>query len=350
MRKVLIARELVKSPQLVILDEPFDGLDVNSRARLSRIIGQLMKKNTQVILVTHHLAEILPGISHVLGIKNGQVVIQGKREEILVPEQLEQLYTPVQPDFETLPLKLAGKASHKSSHHKILVAMKNVTVTYGKVLALKNLNWSMKTGENWLIIGPNGSGKTTLLSLIAGDNSQAYSNEIYLFGRPRGSGRSIWDLKRHIGLISSEFQIRYRKPITAFEVVLSGFFDSVGLYQYSTLAQQEITKKWMKMFKIENKSDRRFNRLSYGEQRRVLLARSMVKTPLILMLDEPCQGLDRPARRVMIDLIDFIGRHTTTNILYVTHHLKELPSCITHILQFKLTITGNYTAFSESID
>jgi molybdate transport system ATP-binding protein len=200
----------------------------------------------------------------------------------------------------------------------------------------------MKSGENWVILGPNGSGKTTLLDVISGDNTQAYANEVYLFGRRRGSGESIWDIKERIGIISAEFQIRYRKPITAFGTVLSGFFDSVGLYRNATLMQRDNAERWMEILGIADLADRKFNRLSYGQQRMVLLARSMVKMPMVLILDEPYQGLDRANRRRILDAIDVIGNRSGTHIIYVTHYPDELPVCMTHMLRFEKAIAGTY--------
>ena len=205
------------------------------------------------------------------------------------------------------------------------------------------MNWTMKSSENWVILGPNGCGKTTLLNLVTADNPQAYANKIYLFGRRRGSGESIWEIKRRTGFVSSELQIRYRKPITAFEVVLSGFFDSVGLYRDFTAEQKETAEQWLEILGIADKSDRVFNQLSYGEQRMVLLARSLVKMPRILILDEPCQGLDRVNRSRILDAIDVIGRHSQSSILYVTHYPDEIPACMTHMMWFEKLPDGSYT-------
>jgi molybdate transport system ATP-binding protein len=198
-------------------------------------------------------------------------------------------------------------------------------------------------------VGPNGAGKTLMLSLIAADNPQAYSNEIYLFGKRRGSGESIWDIKRRIGMVSSEFQVRYRKHMSAFEVVLSGFFDSVGLYRRSSPAQREIAREWMATLRLNDMAERSFDQLSYGEQRMVLLARCMVKSPLLLILDEPCQGLDSANRKTILDLIDFVGKNNQSHILYVTHHMNEIPSCITHTLRFDKLPAGTYTATSNQM-
>ena len=228
--------------------------------------------------------------------------------------------------------KHTPKAS-KSRETPILVEMKNTTVKYGDLLVLDRLNWVARAGENWAVLGPNGAGKSTLLNLIIGENPQAYANRIYLFGRRRGSGETIWEIKKNIAFVSSELQVRYRKKIRAYDVILSGFFDSIGLYRHATAKQHEIARQWVEDLGVGEKSERRFDRLSYGEKRLILIARAMVKSPILLILDEPCQGLDRENRRMVLDHIEYIGAHTHTGLLYVTHHSDEIPPCITHILR-----------------
>ena len=343
MRKIMIARALVKRPQLLILDEPFEGLDVASRSQLAEIINRLMVQDRQIILVTHRLAEILPNISHVMGLKMGKIFFKGKRQDNLSGDQIERLYPDHLFQENGFPISKPPDDSNSLKMPDVLVKMKNTTVKYKDAAILDNLNWEMKAGENWAIIGPNGAGKTTLLSLIAGDNLQAYANDIHLFGRRKGTGESIWEIKQRIGMISSEFQIRYRKPLKALDVILSGFFDSVGLYRQSNSVQLESARKWMGFIHMTDKADTPFNQLSYGEQRLVLLARAMVKFPLLLILDEPCQGLDRTNRKMILDLIDFIARHSQTHILFVTHHVDEIPECINRVLRFNKKRTGGYT-------
>ncbi len=343
MRKVQIARVLINSPEILILDEPFDGLDQSSRKDLAQIINALMDDSRTVILVTHRQREILLNISHVLALGDGKIIFQGRREEVLKAPRMERLYPSLFTTSFTIPgIKDCSQNVGAGALPETLVSMKNVTVKYGNTTALDNVSWTVKPGENWVVLGPNGCGKTTLLNLISGDNPQAYANEIYLFGQRRGTGESIWDIKRRTGVISSELQIRYRKPITAFEVVLSGFFDSVGLYRDYSPEQKESAEQWMEILGIADKSDRIFNQLSYGEQRMLLLARSMVKIPQILILDEPCQGLDRTNRRRILDAIEVIGRHSETNIVYVTHYPAEIPACMTHMLQFEKEPCGRY--------
>ena len=267
-----------------------------------------------------------------------------------MPPRMELLYPSSFKNFFTIPAQADGHKRHVTgAFSEILVSMKNVTIKYEDTTVLDNVGWTMRNGENWIILGPNGCGKTTLLNLITGDNPQAYANEIYLFGKRRGSGESIWDIKRRTGMISSELQIRFRKPITAFEVVLSGFFDSVGLYRDYTPEQKETAEQWMEVLGIADKSDRVFNQLSYGEQRMQLLARSMVKIPQILILDEPCQGLDRTNRQRILDAIEVVGHQSKTNIIYVTHYPHEIPACMTHLLQFEKTQTGRYRLRSRQL-
>jgi molybdate transport system ATP-binding protein len=225
--------------------------------------------------------------------------------------------------------------------------MRNTSVRYGDRTLFSGLDWRMEAGENWLILGPNGSGKTTLLKLIAGDHPQAYANDIRLFGRPRGSGESIWEIKQRIGLVSSEFQIRYRKPVSALEAVVSGFFDSVGLYRRAAPDQISAARGWLAALGMTDKADRRVTHLSYGEQRLILIARAMVKCPDLLILDEPCQGLDAANRDRVLALADGIGGRTGTNLIFVTHHPEEIPGCITHMLRFRKTPEGPFTATAQ---
>lgn len=335
-RMVLIARELLKAPRLMILDEPFAGLDPVSHRHMAALIDELTRKRVQLILVTHHLDEIGPQFTHLMAVKNGQVFYQGPRGPGLNPQKIRRLYAaPSGSAKAAAPTGLLAEGNHFAATDSVCIEMKNVCIRYGGRTVLENLNWTVRRNENWQISGPNGAGKTTLLSLVTADHPQAYANEVVLFGRRRGSGESIWDIKNRIGMISSEFHIRYRKPVPAFDVVLSGFFDSVGLYRSATFEQRRTAERWMQILQIADKSGRMFHTLSQGEQQMVLLGRAMVKSPLLLILDEPCQGLDPPARKHLLELLDWIGHRTDTQLLYVTHHAEERLSCITHEMRFE---------------
>jgi molybdate transport system ATP-binding protein len=211
--------------------------------------------------------------------------------------------------------------------------MKNVTVKYNQQRILDKFSWCAKKGENWAIRGPKGAGKSTILTLILGDNLQAYANEIYLFGKKRGSGESIWDIKKQIGCISSDLQIRQHKNINAFDVVCSGFFDSNGLYKKCSPEELSIAGEWAHFLGVDELADQRFGRLSHGQRQLTLIARAMVKSPKILILDEPFQGLDIKNRTKMLNVFEYIGSQTSTNLIYVPNQDEETLNCITHVLE-----------------
>ena len=349
-RKTLIGKALLSDPKLLILDEPFDGLDFNSVCWLKQTISSLIRKGLAILLISNRVEELVPEITHVLCLKSGEVFAKGERADVLTPERMELLYenknfeekkeknllltTEVQ---ESNPLKKKVKKDQDA-----VILMSKVNVRYGKKVVLKNFNWTVRNGENWKIVGPNGAGKSTLLSLITADNLQAYSNEIHMFGKQRGTGESIWDIKRRIGNVSSEFQVQYRESVSVLKVVLSGFFDTIGLYQPVSEKQKETALNWMKFLEIENLAEFDFTRLSYGQQRLVLIARALVKSPALLILDEPCQGLDRANRNRVLTLIDQIGHHSVTQIIYVTHVASDQLKCIHHELCFEAGPSGIY--------
>ena len=352
-RKTLIGKALLSEPKLLILDEPFEGLDTESVLWLKGALSDLIKKGLSVWLVSHRFDELVPEITHVLCLKSGEIFAQGLRSQVLIPEVMEGLYEKV--DHKETNLKTNENSAEinenliqtdffesvpeKDRKHSP-IRMWNVNVHYGEKVVLKNFYWSVEQEENWKIVGPNGSGKSTLLSLICGDNLQAYANEIYLFGRRRGTGESIWDIKQKIGFVSSEFQVRYRQPVTALKVVLSGFFDSIGYYQPASVTQKEKAFSLMELLEITNLTDLDFTLLSYGQQRLILIARAMIKSPPLLILDEPCQGLDRTNRNRVLELVDLVGQNTTTQILYVTHIAADHLNCLQRELCFEATPEG----------
>ncbi|WP_051328119.1 ATP-binding cassette domain-containing protein [Desulfatirhabdium butyrativorans] len=344
MRKVLIAEALMTEPELLILDEPFDGIDRESARLLIRFTDHLIESGIQVILVTHRFEEIPSRLTHALCLQNGRIFRQGPIEILRNKRLITKLY-PVHSKAVSFTenTSIPGSTGIGDSF-SALIRMKNVCVAHGRTKILDHIDWEVHPGENWLICGPNGAGKSTLIRLITADEPQAYANEIELFGKKRGTGESIWEIKQKIGLISSEFQIRYRgaaTPMSAFQVVLSGFFDSVGLYRNASSAQRQIAGQWLQRIGMAQYGERIFAHLSYGEQRMILIARAMVKSPVLLILDEPFEGLDYANRRMLLNLIDDIGINTPTGIIYVTHR-KDRLDCITHRFDFVPDKTGGY--------
>lgn len=330
LRRFQIGLALAASPRLLILDEPYEGLDREYRAELARIVNELMEPERSVVLVTHRRSEIPPNATHVIGLKAGRIVFQGRREELLDSRRMDGLYAP--PAGPPAELPAAARTPPVDQASEVLVDLRNVTVRHQGASVFENLSWTVRSGQHWAVCGPNGSGKSTLLSLVVGDHPQAYANSVRVFGQLRGRGGSTRDTQAGIGLISAELQVRYRKAVTAADVVISGFFDSIGLYRKASAAQQAAAGAWMAGLGLQALAVKKFNHLSHGEQRMVLLARAMVKPPALLVLDEPCQGLDTGNRRLVLQAVDRIAARGSTTILFVSHHPDEIPACITHYL------------------
>lgn len=326
MRKLLIACALTAAPCLLILDEPFNGLDKRSREHLVRLLEQRIVSGTQVVLIVHRKEEIPSFFSHLLHVKAGQVVWQGPMAEADMLGPSAKVKTG-RGGPSTVRSEDPGDAGEP------LIQMREVTVRFGGHVVLDRVNWTLRAGENWAVSGPNGAGKSTLLKLITGDQLQAYANDIHLFGRPKGSGESIWEIKERIGYVADELQARYQHRITALDVICSGFFDSVGLYRYCSDTQREAGSHWVRVLHLEELAARPMAQLSFGQQRLILIARAMVKRPRLLILDEPCNGLDECNRRRILDMVDTIAASGRTNLIYVSHRPDERPSCITHRLQ-----------------
>jgi molybdate transport system ATP-binding protein len=323
-------------PQLLILDDPFSGLDYASRDALQKAIDTLLiSGKPRLLLITPREEEIPAGITHVLRVDNGRVINQGPKKEILAPtpEPPEPTATPAGRPTNVVDLPHSVAEPEPAARQPILVDIKNGTITYNGVKVLDGINWRMGQGENWAVLGPNGAGKSTLLSLILADNPQAYANDITIFGRRRGSGESIWEIKREIGWVSPELQVYYHRATSCRHVICSGFFDSVGLYRTCSPDQAKITRRWLDELGLTHLADRPLGTVSVGEQRLVLLGRALVKEPALLILDEPCQGLDYSHRTRIVELLDRLCRQLPVSLIYVTHHFDEMPRAITHILK-----------------
>ncbi|MBN1995086.1 MAG: ATP-binding cassette domain-containing protein, partial [Anaerolineae bacterium] len=329
-RKLLIARALMQSPRFLILDDPFVGLDDASRRALHGALTELLHAETpRILLITPRLEEIPPGITHVLQVANSRMVAQDRRDKILPAEAMPEPGR----NKNISPLPLPAAVQESGQKYPVLVELKDTSVLYGHTYVLRHINWTMKQGENWAVLGANGAGKTTLLSLILADNPQAYANQITLFGQKRGSGESIWQIKRKIGWVSPELQAYHQKETTCGQVVCSGFFDSVGLYQTCSPQQVSLAVHWLQALGLLPLLNRPLGAVSVGEQRLVFLARALVKNPTLLILDEPCQGLDFNNRTRIIELLDQLCSQMPVNMIYVTHHFDEMPQAITHVLK-----------------
>ncbi|MHA4807566.1 ATP-binding cassette domain-containing protein [Flavitalea flava] len=336
-KRVQLAIALSNDPELLILDNPFLGLDAEGRATLHTIINRLPASGIHILLITSH-REIPEAITHIAQLEKGKLLFAGPK-------------TAFHPDLPSasvagLDAGLLARLRQEQQDNQqqrlesgedftLAVKMVNTTIRYGDAIILNAINWEVKKGEQWNVSGPNGAGKSTILSLITADNPQAYANEIWLFDRRRGSGESIWDIKKKIGFVSPELHLYFEHGSTCAEVIASGLFDTIGLFRALTAAQEERVLLWMQLLSIGNLRFKRLSELSTGQQRMVLLARALIKNPPLLILDEPCQGLDDDQILYFRDLIGLLCETFGTTLIYVSHYTDELPTSINRFLRLK---------------
>ncbi|ELY6343236.1 molybdate ABC transporter ATP-binding protein ModF [Cronobacter muytjensii] len=334
-RKALLCQALMSQPDLLILDEPFDGLDVASREQLTRLLGELSAQGYTLGLILNRFDEIPDFVQRAGVVADCTLVETGDKATLLNQALVAQLAHSEKLAGVRLPEADTPAARHALKDAEPRIVLRNGVVSYNDRPILKNLSWTVKPGEHWQIVGPNGAGKSTLLSLVTGDHPQGYSNDLTLFGRRRGSGETIWDIKKHIGYVSSSLHLDYRVSASVRSVILSGYFDSIGIYQAVSDRQQHLTREWLAILGMDDATaDAPFHSLSWGQQRLALIVRALVKHPTLLILDEPLQGLDPLNRQLVRRFVDVLISEGETQLLFVSHHAEDAPQCMTHRLTF----------------
>jgi molybdate transport system ATP-binding protein len=304
-KRLQIVKSLAYQPDWLILDNPYMGLDVNGRDILTKGLLSLQAKGIHFILISS------PGD---------------------VPDYINQIIElPASHAVESKPKPLLRNLDP----FDVAVKMEKVQIKYGAKTILQDFSWEVKRGERWAIKGPNGAGKSTLISLITADNPQAYSQNITLFDRKRGSGESIWDIKKKIGYVSPELHLYFKEGGSCFSVVASGLFDTQGLFKRLSDDQKVQINHWMQVMGIVHLAERSFRQISGGEQRMVLITRALVKNPELLILDEPCQGLDRIQTERLKTVLDYLATNSEMTLLYVSHYDRDIPSCVNQTLELK---------------
>jgi molybdate transport system ATP-binding protein len=331
-RRLMLARALVQDRRLLVLDEPFDGLDQAFRQPLRDLLA-----GRDLILVANRLSDLEGLVEDVCCVEEGCVILSGSLDEVVGNEAFQQLmglgdHGLVLPDGESI-----------SPPPGPLVSMRQVTVVHGGREIVSEFDWTVEKEQNWKISGPNGCGKSTLVNLVTGDHPQCYSNDVTVMGMRRGLGESIWDIKRYVGIVSPALHQQHRVSFNALQIVASGFFDSVGIYQDVSPDHWKVAGMWLDLVGMTRWAGRPFRSLSYGQQRLLLVARSLVKRPPLLVLDEPCQGLDPMNRALVLGVIDRIASTQLTQILYITHEPEDRLECVTH----ELSHEGGEWLFNE---
>ena len=339
LRKFQLTRCLLSMPRVVVLDNPFIGLDATTREQLSSLLTELAENTPVLFILVMSKTDVMPDfITHVIPVEGLEV-----KEKVPVKEFMasrEEVYEDLGEDkremIASFPVKdLSGEKFYPEGDGAEIVRCTGVSIRYGERTILKELDWTVREGEHWALSGENGAGKSTLLSLVCADNPQSYACDISLFRHRRGSGESIWEIKRHIGYVSPEMHRAYLKNISVLDIVASGLFDTVGLFMHPDDRQYEICRMWMRIFGISHLADRSYLKISSGEQRLCLLARAFVKDPELIILDEPLHGLDPRQCSLAKQIIDEFVKRPHKTLIMVTHYQSELPDCIDRHLFLK---------------
>lgn len=308
-KKALLAYLLDQNPDFLVLDNPFDNLDSNAqealRSRLERLVTEI-----PMIQLISRTTDLLPFIDHFAFLQEKHLIFFDSLNELQARLQKSSRFLEAAIPEPPEPLEYDGN---------ILVELKKVSVSYSGKAVLQDIYWRIQRGEFWQLTGSNGSGKTTLLSMITGDNPKGYGQELYLFGQRKGSGESVWDIKKKLGYFTPSMIDRFRGYHSLENMLISGLTDSIGLYVRPTEAQVRIAGAWLGLLGLQPQRQTYFHELTTGQQRLVMCARAMVKHPLLLILDEPTAGLDDASAALFVALVNKFAKESRTAIIFVSH-------------------------------
>jgi molybdate transport system ATP-binding protein len=327
-KRLLLAAALKRNPVLLLLDNPLTGLDVATREEFDELISDIASSGISIIMATSP-DEIPRAITHVAVAGQGKL-IQMPRADFAAEAHQHNLLPQI--DTEELDDLLSLR---ELPDYTLIVGMENVTIRYGEKTILENVSWQIRQGERWMLLGSNGAGKSTLLSLINGDNPQAFANKIVLFDKPKGAGESIWDIKKKIGFVSPELFQYFPVGSSCMEVIESGFYDTMGLFRKPSEDKSILCRRWMGLLGIRRYENTVFRNVPVSVQRLCLLARALVKSPPLLIFDEPCQGMDAQQQERFRCLVDEICKRTKVSLIYVSHYESERPECVTKVLKLE---------------
>jgi molybdate transport system ATP-binding protein len=322
-RKLCLLQQITKGVSLLVMEHPYEGLDQASCGELDRVLTRLRHQGLELLVLVSNTGDIPPWCTHLAALHQGTLALQGPINEVLpaVTRLLDRQPALFKVSVEELRQERGAAANDDAGPN--LLTLTHGFARYGEVEVFHDLDLTVNRGDHTLITGPNGCGKSTLLQIITGDHPLCYVNNLRLFGRQRGSGESVWEIKKQMGIVSPDLHRNYRVSGSALGIVVSGLFDSIGLYVRPTEGQKQLARRWLQRLGLSDRAGTAFRQLSYGEQRLILLARALIKVPQLLILDEPTQGLDEHTRRALLDFLGKIAREDLCTILYVSHRQDE---------------------------
>jgi len=314
-KRALLAYLVAQKPDYLILDDVYSNVDKATQQHIRHELEKL-STTTLIIQLFFRKSDVLPFIKRILTIDERNSIVETQRLEDFEQQRAENKERKSMFDLpKSYNVNLNTIADP-------LIKLRSVSVKYEEKQILTNINWKISKGEFWQLTGPNGSGKSTLVSMICGDNPKAYNQDLWLFGRKKGSGETIWDIKQQIGYFTPGMMIRFTRNDTVENMIISGFNDSVGLYIEPTDLQKDIARSWVEMLGISFRN-KLFQQLSIGQQRMVMVARALVKHPPLLILDEPTIELDDENSALFIEMVKAIAAEKHTAIIYVSHRDEE---------------------------
>ena len=313
-KKALLSYLLTQNPDFIVLDNPFDNLDVAAQASLLKKITEL-SATVSVIQLINRNRDLLPFINNAVGIEEEKVLDIDDIKTYLENHANDSFLS----ENKNVPPPIKEYVLDNDE----LVCFKNVTVSYEERIIVKDINWTINKGDFWQLVGPNGSGKTTLLTMINGDNPKAYNQDLTLFGKRKGTGETVWEIKQKVGYLTPSMTDLFSTRHTVEEMIISGFLDSIGLYKMPTDIQIRLADEWLELIEMSHLKKAVFCSLSLGQQRLALVARAMVKHPPLLILDEAMSGLDDHNASIVSTLINKIATESKTTILFVSHRIEE---------------------------
>ena len=309
-KKALLLYLINQKPQYIVLDDVYSNVDKQTQQFIDNELTQL-GESTLLVQLFFRKRDLLPCIDIVYSVNENNEITASQQANLFLASNQSDSINPV---LFSLP------KMYNENHTNVdpLVQLNSVSVHYGTKDVLDNVQWTIKSGEFWQLVGPNGAGKSTLISMITGDNPRAYGQDMILFGRKKGSGESIWDIKRQIGYFTPSMIEQFTRVDTVENMIISGLNDSVGLYINPSDMQKDIARGWMDSLGSAYKN-RTFQSLSLGQQRMVMVARAMVKYPPLLILDEPTIELDDENSKLFIEMVNAIAAEKKIAIIYVSH-------------------------------
>ena len=327
-KKALLNHIISSDCDFIILDNPFDNLDTETQSQLI-IQLQTLSKNIAMIQLTSRKSDLLPFIDKFAQFEGTTLTGFDSNKQFFKPSSNNRYRGEIPAPLH--PIEFNGD---------VLIALKNINVAYADKIILKNINWTIKKGDFWELHGKNGSGKTTILSMITGENPKGYGQDLYIFGKKKGSGESVWDIKKKIGYFTPSMTDKFTGYHTVENMMISGLNDSIGLYIAPTEVQLRIARQWLQLIDLWQIKDELFHSLSMGHKRILMCARAMIKHPSLLILDEPTAGLDDSSASLLVELVSTFAKQSETTIIFVSHR-KEPGLEPNHIYHLELTEEGS---------